>query len=221
MDLPLLAPKIYRLATFVDYDKVNADEVVLIRIDQAIYLQYNRAKGFNKDTQEGQNNVTVVEYIPVVFPGTSLLATLDNSTGPLQPTINGTNHSVVIDVCGFIAGDNTHADVALVSVGVGFSLCYEYNKNLVTAAPISPVYIQSPSQSPIYFKPSPDVIETFPTVTWDGQRTPRLHRRPQFPLNLTRFFGAKSAAATCYQPATSVLGVFSILIGSFFLDLTL
>jgi hypothetical protein len=202
LDLPLQPPKIYNLATFVDYGKASGDEVVLIRIDQTIYLQYNRAKDFNKDTLEGQNDVMVVEYIPVVFPGTSLLTSLNNSTGPFQTIINGTNATVVIDVCELIAGDEYRADVAVVSVGAGFSLCYEYNMHLVTAAPISPVYLASPSQSPVYFKPSPVINEDFPTVTYDEGRTPRLHRTPQF-----NFFHSGAASPQIFVSFLAALNV--------------
>jgi hypothetical protein len=211
LDLPLRVPSIYKLATFVDYDKTASDEVVLIRIDQSIYLQYNRAKDFNRDTEMAQNQVTVTEYTPG-FPGTgtSLLAGLDITTGPFQVTPIGKTSSVVMEVCQFIPGNEYTADVAIVSVGVGRSLCYEQKLNLVTASPISPSMLQSPSRSPIYFQPTSVIDENFPTVVWDGEPTPRLHKRPHIPdLNLTRFIN-RSYASTAAS-LSSLVGLLVLL----------
>jgi len=42
-------PQRYKIAAFVDYDKVQQNEYVIIRIKNLnMYLQFNRAKSFNQ-----------------------------------------------------------------------------------------------------------------------------------------------------------------------------
>lgn len=49
-----------RLATFVDYDKTAANEPVVLEINSKFYLQYNRIKSFNTQSDLFLNQVTVV-----------------------------------------------------------------------------------------------------------------------------------------------------------------
>ena len=59
----------------MDYEKAFRGEFhVLVRVGEDIFFQYNRAKSFNKETEEKQNRVTVVQ---TTEGGTELIAGLE------------------------------------------------------------------------------------------------------------------------------------------------
>jgi Gametolysin peptidase M11 len=66
------------LATFVDYNITEKNEPVIVNVADVLYLQYNRAKLFNIDTEEMKDMITIVsgDGIYEGRPGTSLLGGL-------------------------------------------------------------------------------------------------------------------------------------------------
>jgi hypothetical protein len=51
--------KLVALSTFVDYDKASSNEPVVVTLSDQYYIQYNRQKGFNIDTEQKQDQITV------------------------------------------------------------------------------------------------------------------------------------------------------------------
>jgi Gametolysin peptidase M11 len=127
----LTGPRKVQLATFVDYDKTTSfNEPVLIRLANKFVLQYNVAKGFNQDTEEMINQVTIVQKTSA---GTDLLNGI-SSVGETFQISNfvGSGEVVVIEICERIstnddpeedAGDNA-PEMIIVGIGVfGKSAC--------------------------------------------------------------------------------------------------
>ncbi len=109
------------LATFVDYDKSNKSNPVLIRIGNDTYLQYNRAKGFNSQQKLMIDQVTVVQQLS---NGTNLLGGID----PTRPFLSISNFDksgrrLVIYACSSGAGDGNNPDWMLISIGYDQSYC--------------------------------------------------------------------------------------------------
>jgi len=114
----LAAPQLVTLAAFVDYDKLASnddDRLILVRIGD-LYMQFNRAKGFNKDTSEKINQLTVVQE---VFKGTELLAGLDDTSNNaiFSTVLDGSR--LTIQVCRMDIHENNEAVVDEVVVGIG------------------------------------------------------------------------------------------------------
>ena len=65
-----------RLVAFVDYGIADIDrgEYVLLRVDD-VFLQFNRAKGFNNETGAFQDKVVLIEQEGSIFPFYSNLLT--------------------------------------------------------------------------------------------------------------------------------------------------
>lgn len=116
--LPIKEPRIYTLAAFVDYDKT--DDNVLIFVENAnVYLQFNRAKDFNKETGEYADMLTIVIETE---DGTDELAGL-NTTHSLY-SVEVDHEILVIEVCQvLISEDEEDVDVVYVSIGANASLC--------------------------------------------------------------------------------------------------
>jgi hypothetical protein len=153
--VPGTSPQLYNLATFVDYDKTSPDDVVIIRIDKVFYLHYNRAKDFNEGTQMNANSVTMVEFM-TGFPGTALLAGLNAQTRPYElMNYKGSESSLVIDVCSLLSGSSNTPDTAIISIGLGGSLCNAYRGGQATVRPLNPTTLTAPPQAPVIFTSPP------------------------------------------------------------------
>jgi hypothetical protein len=117
---PTVKPFMISLASFVDFDRAIRTQPVLVDVQNKVFLQYNRAKWFNQDTEEKWDSVTVTELfsngdsnnLGGVYPG-SQLAIPNFSNG----------RDLVIDVCSTHMGGTDEADFALVSVALGQSYC--------------------------------------------------------------------------------------------------
>jgi hypothetical protein len=116
---PLLTgPRKIQLATFVDYDKTTATEPVLVRLANKFVLQYNVAKGFNQDTEEMMNQVTIVQNTKA---GTDLRAGI-SAVGETFEIDNfmGSEEDVVIEICETTPSTTTNpASPEMILVGVG------------------------------------------------------------------------------------------------------
>jgi hypothetical protein len=144
-------PTLLKIAAFVDYDKTIPNEYVGVRV-RDLYIQYNRATGFNKDTGEKKNMLTVVRE---ESRGTDLIVSLDRRTSissiPLDDGL------LVIEVCNIVSGTADSPDSMQVSIGFGASQCPPEPNDcpgfgLLNCAPQS---FQPPTPSPITRPPAP------------------------------------------------------------------
>jgi hypothetical protein len=121
------------LATFVDYDKLDWNNYVLINIADRYFLNFNVAKRFNAGTQNETNSVTVVE--PTV-KGTDLLAGIRES-GTYTIANFYLNHTLIIEACH--RKQNTKgADVMVISIAIDQSLCQSQMLSYASAVAAAP-----------------------------------------------------------------------------------
>lgn len=139
LEVSLLHSRIYYLAAFVDYDKADEDEYVVLKVPEVeLYLQYNRARAFNKDPGEYPDTVTIVRNDD---NGTHLIAGL-NQSEPLFQQMVGLE-TLTIEVCDTVGGSNVRPDIIRLSVGYGESLCTWYYESHVSGFAST-----APSQTP-------------------------------------------------------------------------
>jgi len=120
-----------KLATFVDFDKTENDEPVLIKVLDQFYLQYNRAKGMNIDTEEKADQVTITAEGE---GGSELVAGLAEGEQYTVTKFRGTKRQLIITACEITTNDKG-ADIMLVSISLdGQSRCPDfYNDEWATA----------------------------------------------------------------------------------------
>jgi len=139
--------KFIPLAAFVDYRKTQGQEPVLINISNRFYLQYNRAKGFNRETEEKRNQLTVTE---ATDSGSESRAGLGFGDRYESKNFDGKGGTLMIEVCDIVMGDESRADVILVSIGMDRVLC---------AKERNPRYAQRPTSEPVA---PPTAVPTLP-----------------------------------------------------------
>ena len=101
-----------RLVAFVDYDLANPnnnDEVVLLRLGQFLFIQYNRAKKFNIGTSQHQDEVVAVAGEGALTSSSVLLAGLGESE-------NYSWKGTTIQVCSLKFDPSSSMDYAEVAV---------------------------------------------------------------------------------------------------------
>jgi len=117
---PLQESKQVRLATFVDYNKAASNEIVLLKLfgnyNKEYYLQYNVAKGFNVDTEQKKDLVTITQP---GSDGTNSLAGLDVGNSFDVPNFNGSDQTLRIKACRKEPGGSLNAEVMVLSIGMG------------------------------------------------------------------------------------------------------
>jgi len=109
---------IIKLATFVDYDSAADDEKVIVNIADQYYLQYNRKKGMNENTEENDDKVTIHKTINngEIGQGTEFLDAL--GVGEMYHL---SDPNLFIKVC---EAYTSNADVMLLSfASESFGLC--------------------------------------------------------------------------------------------------
>lgn len=155
--------KLIRLAAFVDYQKATKDEPVLVNIMDRLFLQYNRAKDFNRETEEKQNKVTITEATNV---GSDNRAGLGFGERFEYQNFDGKGGTLIIEVCDIaMGGDDKHrADAILVSVGMGVVLCARDRNPRYASRPTPPA--QAPQTGP------PTITVTTSTPTTSPPATP-------------------------------------------------
>lgn len=100
VDPTLDSSRLFRLVTFVDYDKsMRTNDVVLIRVG-SYFIQYNRAKGINIDTGMNADTVTVT-YAKDAASDSQAVAGLIAGQTTLVTDFKGTGYDLVIEVCEF------------------------------------------------------------------------------------------------------------------------
>ena len=121
--------QLYKIVSFIHYDKIDDfgdyglfDSIVLLKVDD-MYMQFNVNKGFNRDTGEKENQLTIVERTK---GGTNLLAGLDKATNSLRwEDYNGGDQALIIEVCDLVMDSEDGIDYVVVSVGLEGSRCSE------------------------------------------------------------------------------------------------
>jgi hypothetical protein len=146
------------LATIVDFDKAMTHQPVIVAIREDYYLQYNCAKGFNAETRDVPNTVTVTANTGFAMSLRS--ASLDTSE-PLYTHSNytGSGRDLIIYVCEQVVGNNEALlpDVMRISIGLDSVAC-EMRPAVPTVSPrptaiptLEPTRVPSTSPS---FRPS-------------------------------------------------------------------
>jgi hypothetical protein len=125
VDPIVAAPQLLKIVAFVDYDKTHEGEYVVAEVgvdDTSLYMQYNRAKGFNRDTEEKVDMLTI---ITAMEGGTNLVAGLDlDANNYSVADFQGSGQDLLIEVCQVGVGNGVdQPDYMIVSVGIGASLC--------------------------------------------------------------------------------------------------
>lgn len=110
--------RVVSLAAFVDYDKASSSDSVVINIGNTYYLVYNRKKGFNSGTEQKQDQITITQPIET---GTNNVAGLGPGNKAEISNFQGLG-DLVIEACEKGTGSKG-ADVMLVSIAIGKSLC--------------------------------------------------------------------------------------------------
>lgn len=120
----LASGRLIRLATFVDYTIADYDEPVLVQIED-MYLQFNKAKAFNIDTEEKQNQVTITRKTK---SGSDALSGLSVGGIYAEFFFGQRRRTLIVEACDEITG-RRGADVMVISVALDKSLCEEYVRN--------------------------------------------------------------------------------------------
>jgi hypothetical protein len=102
-----------RLVAFVDYlnQDLKEDDAVLIRVGN-MYIQYNRAKGYNAESNANQNEVTITEAEgngEVSYA----LAGLTVGESYAYPDFDNSGYDLIIEVCDMV---ELSFDFALLSI---------------------------------------------------------------------------------------------------------
>jgi hypothetical protein len=128
------SPRLIHLAAFVDFNKTQRNQPVLVSIDDEYFVQYNRAKGFNNDTRSMVDRVTITS-----ISGEGLATERKAGLSPtsrrhhgkdkedeslyIQSNYHGSGHDLYIQVCFEQRGNDHHPDLMIISVGIDYSLC--------------------------------------------------------------------------------------------------
>jgi len=147
------------LVAFVDYDKAEPGQAVIVKIGDHFFLQYNRARGFNFQSRQNQDEVVII-YNNNSTTSSDLLGGVATGLSPARDTFRFTNYEnsgtdLVIQACEQFYGP---PDFVIVSIwmdnGVQSSQC-----NATTFSPISSI------QAVLKRSPAPtDILTTAPTL---------------------------------------------------------
>ena len=159
---PFQGHQILELAPFVDFEKTNGYQVVLITIFD-MHIVYNRAKGFNAETSEHQDKVTIVKEENEI--NSALLAVLDMGNPTFTvPNLLGSGRDLVVELCESVVGE-WEADYYTISIGLDSSMC---SKRFSTSSPTYwPTYhpTYSPTSTPTTWAPTYHPTTDAPTAS--------------------------------------------------------
>ena len=134
-----------KLASFVDFQRADYDEHVLIIVANELYLEFNLARDFNIDTEEKRNQVTITA------PGESgseSLAGLKEQEAYRVSNFQNSNKELVVEVCTRDRG-KLGAYMMWISIAFGKSLCDEVEAdNVVKGYQLEIEMSESPSAAP-------------------------------------------------------------------------
>jgi hypothetical protein len=147
-----------KLLGFVDYKKADrGTEYVIAKIGENHYLQFNRAKLHNIDTEEAADQLVIIEDLGG-RNGTSLVAALDDGNNIyIEANFENSRSPLNVQVCKTVTGDTDQdIDWMEVSIGYGSTDCdARLTRDTVQPTPQpSPQPTQKPSPAPSP-KPSP------------------------------------------------------------------
>jgi hypothetical protein len=111
------------LAAFVDYQKAGPNKEVLLNIENTYYLQYNRAKAFNLDTEENRDKVVVVRD---TIGYSKLLKGMSVDEG-ISLSVGGSRIKLVVKVCHQVEGLGDDPDFVVLSVSMNRAYCGEWH----------------------------------------------------------------------------------------------
>ena len=114
-------PRKIAMASFVDYSKAG-QLPVLVNINDYLFLQFNRAKLFNMDTEEKRNLLTITRNDPSRSQAVAGLAAGERYT---VANWENSGDSLVIQVCGMKYDDAfpEQTDRVVVSIGLNQAYC--------------------------------------------------------------------------------------------------
>jgi hypothetical protein len=119
------APQKVKILGFVDYAKaIQGKNFVVVKVGENLYLQFNRAKLHNIDTEEAQDKLVIV--VDNGGPlGTTLVAELDNDNRLYTNTnFESSGRQLNVEVCRTVmGGTDNDIDWMEVSIGYGPSIC--------------------------------------------------------------------------------------------------
>lgn len=111
--------RLIQLATFVDYDKTTTEEFVIVNVANRFYLQYIRAKGFNIDTEQKADQVTITEPFG---SGTTSHAGLRPGDRFEMANFVGSGRSLIVEACHTMIG-SAGSEIMTISVAMDTTLC--------------------------------------------------------------------------------------------------
>jgi hypothetical protein len=160
IDIDPVTPTLLKIAAFVDYNKTSSSEYVGVKV-RDLYIHYNRATAFNKDTGEKENMLTVVR---VESRGTDLIASLDERSSIRRIALD--DGLLSIEVCNIVSGTISSPDSMIVSIGFGDSQCPRQTGDCpgfgllncapqLTQPPTRAPITQSPTRTPVTQPPTP------------------------------------------------------------------
>lgn len=130
-------PNVYNVAAFVDYQKAADDEYVVLKVSNLdLYVQFNRAKDFNRDAGQYTDMLTIVKNNK--YYGTDLLGGLNTSHTLYQQTVG--SQTLMIEVCEVTEGSfDYQPDLMIVSIGYNVSLCQTSSSDTSSSSSESPI----------------------------------------------------------------------------------
>ena len=159
------------LATFVDASKLQSlqsQSVVLLKIDD-YYLVYNRRKGFNNETGEFPDMVTVVQALDT--EESEMVIGLNETEGNnIYRYTNNASQLIVIQACSRHRGNLTSADSIVVAIGMEDFPCRSEGNSISeskTEAPSGfPIVRPTPAPTQQFRSESPNLtVVMLPTLT--------------------------------------------------------
>lgn len=125
--------KVFKVSAFVDYDRAESYEPVLIDIDnQSLVLQYNRKARHNIGTREKANMLTITQSESRGNEASNMIKGL-NEGDVYKSTIGG--RQLNVEVCSRVQGSSSRPDALIVSIGSGASACNKEWKPPTGASP--------------------------------------------------------------------------------------
>jgi hypothetical protein len=145
--------RLIEVAALVDFELASSLQPVIVKIDDDLYMQYNRAKSFNSETRGSPDMLVVVQAYE--SSNSDVIASLGSADDAFEiADFKGSGQSLSIDVCREEYGKNGTPDIMVVSIGLGDSACSAPDEDedvfLPPPAPKpSTAPISAPTRSPV------------------------------------------------------------------------
>lgn len=157
-------PQLVKIAAFVDYQNTQSDEYIVVQMDD-LYMHYNRAVGFNKDSGEHRDSLVIVRPFA---DGTDLIQGLDVRTS-LSESVGG--EDVLIEVCAVDFSNDGAVAYMHVSIGYGDTLCPAPTTTTLKPTP-------SPTRIPTSLPTSLPTLQPSSEQSQGGGRSPSQNSMP-------------------------------------------